>query len=252
MANEPHGDVEILLTAPDEPTKPRAQHPETPSQNSHLKIRLRQERRVVEISKHTSRDGRAKSSDAVAGEWTKKVLPVPGAGYCIDLGAFGSDDAEIIAAQLFYEFLATCRAVADAGARSASETEGSLQRMDRPSLLREPISDEAPVSPSKRHAPHTDALSGRPSNGERTCATAGSSIIVADESQSIARLSVRTNLPPRPGKFNPAPTPRPTLDANVSISKGNKHVPFFGQYTGTQPKTSRGAVRPRPPMATRA
>ena len=115
MANEPHGDVEVLLSSAPHTTSTTSTSTTSSRRPNKLHLRLRQRRRVLEIHKHVSNQtGRRE-------ERSTKVLPlafVAGSGYRVDFGVVEEEEEEVrVAVEALRRFLEVCRAVERGGGK---------------------------------------------------------------------------------------------------------------------------------------
>ncbi|KAI0345857.1 kinase-like protein [Trametopsis cervina] len=126
MANAPYGDIEIITPPPVKTplnARPSSADP-TKAPTTRMKIRLRQDKRVIEISRYVSRKDAKDAAPVAVGtspgpvagqEWAKRILPVLCAGYQplrFDEGSEASmDGPEKGAMEVLREFLGICRAL---------------------------------------------------------------------------------------------------------------------------------------------
>ncbi|GJF00693.1 kinase-like protein [Phanerochaete sordida] len=133
MANEPHGDVEIVVPRPE--TFEGLKDPQG-SPHPTAQLRLLRGHRVVEISRFTPA-GRKPG----AGEWTKRVVPITGQGFHIKIPDEEAATRDVNAAALIdtlYRFLRICEAAENARASTSDH------QRHQPEIVR--LSPQKPMS----------------------------------------------------------------------------------------------------------
>lgn len=214
MANEPYGDIEILMSAPN-----NCVDVDKSSQRSRLRIRLRQGRRELEISKSIYRGTSQKSSGrSQQSAWSKKVFPIAYAGFRADmLKDIPLAEDETMGALLLQQFLVTCQAVKSARSNSQLVQLGPEIHKSQGTSTKQEGDD---TRTSSRHGKSGFCATSAPRSNccERTCATAGSSVSVTNDGH-IANLAktyaFRSALPPRPHKFSRRSTAGASSDSDV-------------------------------------
>ncbi len=241
MANEPRGDIEVILPPPNlTPRQAKSRRPpahptvEPPS----MRIKLLRRARTLEIARHVvSRHG------STAGEWTKKVIPVLGtASQIADEDWNLMESTEQAGLNILWSFLRVCEALdkmdsttsvtsnptlavpPPAGCQpSTITTECTARQVQRPytsSAL--PPGTNQPTRPSRSSgiddisAP-SDSVSSNALD-KRTC-----SILTAATSNTTVLPSIQ--LAPRPAKFS-----------NTSLSRTSEESKTF--TGGPQPQSA--------------
>lgn len=223
MANEPFGDVEVVSPPPVE-SHTGGKAPDGLQRHRTTRLRLLRASRAVEVSRYSPR-----GDSKTAGEWTKRVFPILGQGFDVNIPSEELDvldDAVAGALEMLGSFLKLCKLVE---ACESGSTKPPIAGTTR--LRSEPWSGTLRSRGSVTPTPTScivNPLSQQTYSRSRTLADKTNTTVAATGCPSVD-LSTATatatstvasmRIPPRPQKLNLRHTSRSsamTLDSRLS------------------------------------